>query len=619
MKNLSLHKHGQNIDRAFLFSALQSKNCVLLESARQDELNRKNLLFVKPVEILTATAHKDIPIVFEKIEQHLSAGKYLAGYFSYECGYHFERVVERFENTLPVPLIWLGVYEEPFHIPFEVIGSASSESNYTKDPSHRLSNIEFQISKSSYEEKIREIKNYILNGDTYQVNFTDRFDFEFDGNAIDLYFALREKQHVPYSAFIRMESGDILSFSPELFFRRSGDRIMTKPMKGTSKRGRTLNEDAHLAEWLQHDEKNRSENLMIVDLLRNDIGRICETGSVQVSAMFAVERYETVLQMTSTISGTLKHNTQYYDIFKSLFPCGSVTGAPKIRTMQIIRELEQRQRGVYCGAIGYFSPEKEAVFNVGIRTVILQHNKGTMGVGSGIVFDSDADKEMEECTLKANFLLKEQPDFRLLETMLWSGMYSFFEEHLQRMKRSAEYFFIPFDESFVRELLSVTEKQFGSGKQYRIRLLVSKRGIPNIECEEFFPVNDDQGNVPVIKIAREKIDSSDPFYFHKTTNRQLYSRYRELAHNENIADYIFMNERNEITEGTITNIFIEKNGALFTPPIECGILNGIYRQHILSTKPNTSEKIITMSDIYSAHAIFLCNSVRGMTKVTLSE
>ncbi len=601
-------KHGQEIDRAFLFSLLQKPHTILLESSRQDDLNNKNLLFHTPVEILTTNNLEDIPDIFRRIEKHNKNKQWITGYFGYECGYHFEKIVPSFKNKNSLPLIWLGVYNSPIALKNDLLNSIGSNSK------QGILNPTLLIDGTNYKDKISALKELIINGDTYQVNFTDRFEFDFNGDAVDLYFDLRQQQHVPFGAYINIGDSQILSFSPELFFRRNGKDITTKPMKGTSKRGKYLNEDVQLSEWLQNDEKNRSENLMIVDLLRNDIGRICEPGSVYVNEMFSVEKYETVLQMTSTVNGTLKIEIDYYEIFKSLFPCGSVTGAPKIRTMQIIHELEQQQRGVYCGAIGFISPEQEAVFNVAIRTIELTDGKGSMGVGSGIVFDSIPEKEFEECSLKAAFLLTKQPDFQLLETILWKNGFSFLEQHLLRMKNSAEYFFNPFHRNNINDSLKLSKRSFDSQKTYRVRLLLSKSGSAFIEAKEII----EQQILPIIKIASDRSNSNDKFLYHKTTHRELYDRYWRKSNEENIIDYIFLNERDELTEGAITNLFIQKNAKLFTPPLSCGLLNGVYRQEVLRTNPTASEKILTLADIHTADALYICNSVRGWLKVTLS-
>jgi len=603
----SSSKHGVVSDRAFLFSALRAPNTILLESARQDALNQNNYLFHSPIDVITVHSLKDVPAAFDAIERHLVQGKWIAGYFGYESGYHFESIVRDFDNRTSLPLVWLGAYNPPLIVPQEFLEIELPSPKATIFEPH------LSISVSTYFHTIERLKKYIRNGDTYQINFTDRFEFIFSGDELELYLLLREKQHVPFSAFINLNDVHILSFSPELFFRRSNNVVITKPMKGTCNRGRTMEEDYELVEWLHNDEKNRSENLMIVDLLRNDLGRICTSGSICVKELFAVERYETVLQMTSTIEGTLQKEISYYDIFKALFPCGSVTGAPKIRTMQIIHETERHQRGVYCGAIGFFSPHKEATFSVAIRTVVLHNSKGTMGVGSGIVFDSEPAKEYEECTLKAEFLLKSHERFEIMETMLWKKDFLFLEQHLERMQQSAHYFFFPFNKEKILSALNNAERTFQKNKEYRVRLSLARSAPPRIDIEEFVPFHD----LPVIKIASETTHSTNRFFYHKTTHRPLYNKYRQKALQERIADYIFLNEREEVTEGTIANIFIETDGKLFTPPIHCGLLAGIYRNHVLATTAHAEEKILTVHDLKNAQHIYLCNSVRGWQRVTL--
>lgn len=603
----SSSKHGGVSDRAFLFSALRAPNTILLESARQDALNRSNYLFHSPVDVITVYSLKDVPTAFDAIERHLAQGKWIAGYFGYESGYHFESIVRDFDNRTSLPLIWLGVYTPPLIVPQEFLEIELASPKATIFEPH------LSISVSTYFHTIEQLKKYIRNGDTYQVNFTDRFEFIFSGDELELYLLLREKQHVPFSAFLNLNDVRILSFSPELFFRRSNNVVITKPMKGTCNRGRTMEEDHKLVEWLHNDEKNRSENLMIVDLLRNDLGRICASGSVRVKELFAVERYETVLQMTSTIEGTLQNEISYYDIFKALFPCGSVTGAPKIRTMQIINETERHQRGVYCGAIGFMAPEQEATFSVAIRTVVLHNSKGTLGVGSGIVYDSDPAKEYEECTLKAEFLLRNPERFEIFETMLWKGDFLFLEQHLERLRRSAEYFFFSFNHEQIRDTLRNAERTFQQDKAYRVRLSLSRSTIPHLDIAEVIPFHDSS----VIKIAPENTNSNDRFFYHKTTHRPLYNKYRQKALQERIADYIFLNEREEVTEGTITNIFIETNGKLLTPPLSCGLLAGIYRDHVLSTETRATEQTLTVNDLKTAQNIYICNSVRGWLQVTL--
>jgi para-aminobenzoate synthetase/4-amino-4-deoxychorismate lyase len=608
-KSASGMRHGQDIDRALFFSLLRKPYSLFLESSRTDDLNTHHYLFHDPIEVLHVHSLHDIPPLFQAVESHLAKNNWVAGYMGYECGAHFERYTADPVKGSLLPLAIFCVYESATAVDGGILNSEDrTDEIAVTEP--RLS-----ITEERYRSSVERIKEFIAAGDTYQVNYTDRIEFKYGRDEVDLYCMLRERQKVPFSAFFNLGGTQILSYSPELFFRRRHDRIITKPMKGTCKRGRTLDEDRHLSAWLQQDEKNRSENLMIVDLLRNDLGRICTPGSITVSEMYEVEKLSTVLQMTSTVSGKLNDTAGYYEIFRALFPCGSVTGAPKIRTMQIIHELEEHPRDVYCGAIGFFSPLNESVFSVAIRTPIVKEGIGVMGVGSGIVFDSDPRKEYDETLLKARFLTRPSTRFELLETILWDNGYTFLDEHLRRMRESSEFFSLVFTKENILDALHSAESSFRSGTRYRIRLLSDAQGATHIE----YTILDEDPERAVIKIAPEQVDSSDPLYFHKTTHRPLYDRYSRKAREENIADYIFLNERSEITEGSISNIFTEKEGMLFTPPIHSGILNGIFRRHILTTNKNAIEKIITEHDLRHADSVYICNSVRGMRNVTLSE
>ena len=418
----------------------QQRDYVLLETSKFDSENYRTLLFYDPITILKINSLAEITHLFAEVETHLAKGYYLAGFLDYECGYHFEEVLSKLNPTQPVA--WFGVYHQPLVFNhragcFENLSAATAAHFGTlqfESEAYNLSQLKLMITNSDYLEKLQRIREDIIAGDVYQIDFTTKYKFNFSGSVIDLYNDLRKQQPVPYGALINYENRQILSFSPELFFKLKASKIMTKPMKGTAPRGKTSHEDAQLHEWLRHDEKNRAENLMIVDLLRNDLGRIASIGSVAVPEIFTVARYPTLFQMTSTVTAELPPNLKYYDIFKALFPCGSVTGAPKIRAMQIINELENEPRGVYTGAIGYFAPGGKAVFNVPIRTLVINGERGEMGVGSGIVYDSVPEAEYAECCLKAKFLRTDDKEFKLIETILWDQGYRMLSQHIVRIQ-----------------------------------------------------------------------------------------------------------------------------------------------------------------------------------------
>lgn len=406
----------------------------LFETSSCDSDNFTSYMLFNPLEVISAQNPVGIEAAFKRIEQ-CAKKYYLAGYLCYELGYYLENIKPGL--PCPLPLIHFGVFDRIVSFNHKTgrlkgpaqgfFSSASCKETYS------ITQPIFNLGIQKYSWAIARLKRHIRNGDTYQVNFTDKYHFSFHGSAFAFYQQLKEQQKTPYSAFCKLNNGFILSLSPELFFKREGKFIYSRPMKGTLQRGKTIEEDKLLVSRLQRDGKNRAENLMIVDLVRNDLGRICKTGSVKTRRMFTIEKYQSLLQMTSTISGILREGVSYGEIFKSIFPGGSVTGAPKIRTMEIIRDLESEARQVYCGALGFILPAKKAAFNLPIRTVYISGHKGEMGTGSGITYDSNPKQEFQECLLKAKFLTQKQNPFSLLETIVWKGGYRYLEAHLRRM------------------------------------------------------------------------------------------------------------------------------------------------------------------------------------------
>jgi para-aminobenzoate synthetase/4-amino-4-deoxychorismate lyase len=403
-----------------------------------------------------------------------------------------------------------------------------------------------------------------------------------------------------------------------MFFRKRDRMIEVKPMKGTSCRGRFLQEDLGNIEALHLCPKNRSENIMIVDMLRNDLGKISSPATVKTKRFFEVERYESLLQMTSTIEGKLKSKVSLYEIFKALFPSGSVTGAPKIKTMQIIDELEKSPRMVYTGSIGFIKPSGDAVFNVAIRTLLIDTKEkiGEMGVGSGIVYDSNPQKEYAECLLKSKFLTDRWADFQLIETMLWEPQKGLFllKLHMERLSESARYFDFRYNEKAIVEALRKTAAKLDSRKRYRIRFLLDREGGIDISLSDITIENDEK----FVTVSDKATDSKDIFLFHKTTNRRFYDEEYKRCKEKGFHDIIFCNQNGEITEGTISNIFIKKGNRYYTPPVHCGLLNGVYRRYILKEKMlPAQEKILYIEDIERAEEIILTNAVRGITKAKL--
>lgn len=593
-------------------------NCVLLETSRLVGGEARSYIFLNPVRLITASDPGDVTSLFPELERCLDDGYYVAGYLRYECGYAFERITHEGPPHTSHPLAWFGVYRDP--IIFNHL-SDSHDQRLRSTPCKRnesrfaIERCSFRISESDYARKIGVVKDYIAAGDTYQVNLTDKYRFDFSGSPLAFYRTLRDKQPVGYGAFINAGGTHILSLSPELFFKLSRGRIVTRPMKGTAPRGKTLSEDDAMQEWLRNDVKNRSENLMIVDLLRSDVGRISKVGSVEVRKMFDVEKYETLFQMTSTVEGMLRPGLSLIDIFRSLFPSGSVTGAPKIRTMEIIHELEQDPRGVYTGAIGFVAPHREAVFSVAIRTIVINGSKGEMGVGGGIVFDSDPTHEYEECVLKARFLTEPRVDFKLIESILWDGEYKLLEYHLDRLRASATYFDFRLNEEDVRRALESCKRRLTAQQTVKVRLLIGCGGAVSLEI---LPItNQFTGNKVILSDTRTS--SNDKFLYHKTTLRKLYDDEFAAASRSGFTEVLYRNERDEITEGAISNVFIERNGRRYTPPQNCGLLAGVFRRRLLETDSRASERILFMEDLRTADAVYVCNAVRGLQRVSLES
>ncbi len=388
---------------------------ILLDNSLGNAEKKMSYLFLEPVEILTCHAPDQIDLCLHKISAGVKSGLYAAGWFSFEIGYYLEKkLLKLMPQHKKYPLIWFGLFSKFLPLTHDEVNNFIQVNLANESPSYNIENLSPNISKSDYLHSVSKIKQYLRNGDTYQVNYTFKYKFKLQGNPFTLYETLRANQHCEYGAFIQTENELVLSLSPELFIRKHSDLLTCKPMKGTVKRGRSIEEDQSLARHLQNDPKSIAENMIIVDLLRNDLGKISEMGSVAVTDLLRIEKYETLFQMTSTIKAKFDKNKSLIESIKLLFPSGSITGAPKIRTMGIINELEHEPREIYTGSIGYFFPDDSICLNVAIRTLIIDKDgNGEMGIGSGIVEDSNADKEYQECILKAKFLLQSTSPFGL--------------------------------------------------------------------------------------------------------------------------------------------------------------------------------------------------------------
>ncbi|MCH6574679.1 MAG: aminodeoxychorismate synthase component I [Bacteroidetes bacterium] len=493
------------------------------------------------------------------------------------------------------------------------IKSSKIEFDEHDSESFSVSEYKLNTSRSKFFNDIKKIKQYISEGDTYQVNYTVKGKFIFSGSYASFFKNLLFNQSAEYSAFINNENNFIISLSPELFFSKTNNKITTKPMKGTLSRSRELQSDALRAFELEKSEKNRAENLMIVDLLRNDLGKICKYGTVKVDKLFGIEKYESLFQMVSTIKGKLKSEISLSDIIKNIFPCGSITGAPKIRTMEIIKELEDQERGIYTGSIGMMSKES-SVFNVAIRTIKIdkETGRGEVGLGSGIVWDSEQEKEYNETILKSEFLTKQTKPFELIETLLvQDGDISFLEDHINRIRKTADFFLFRIDEDKIRRELINTAYEYCSSGKHRMRLLLNKWGKLKLD----YSTLEQLPKMLKVIISEKHINSENTFQYFKTTSRMLYENEITRYRKDDFFDVIFFNEKKELAEGAITNIFVRKEDVWFTPPVTSGILAGIYRNYFINTNENVKETIITINDLLTADEVKLVNSVRGEIKV----
>ncbi|MEJ2690784.1 MAG: aminodeoxychorismate synthase component I [Deltaproteobacteria bacterium] len=609
---------------------------ILLENNRITPDNRCSYLFLEPEAQLVLRKGDDPTEFFAAIETWQGRGFYLAGWLAYEFGYLLEPALHPLlQDCEQDELARLWCYKAPLthdHLhAVTPVPQAWPQDQAEHDFSHRLKNLHVLDQQEDYLSRIARIKSYIAAGDTYQVNYTTGLAFDFEGSPEGLYGTLRSNQRVCYAAMLKDGSRSILSLSPELFFRISDGEITVRPMKGTAHRAGSAAGDEALKSFLKNDLKNRSENVMIVDLLRNDLGRICLRPSVRTVSLFDVESYETLHQMTSTIRGRLDGQFSWQRLFAALFPCGSVTGAPKIRTMEIIRELESRPRGVYTGAIGFIAPDGDAVFNVPIRTVAIDGNKGGMGIGSGIVFDSDPEQEWQECLLKGRFLSNPQEPFQLIETLFWQHDKGFWllEGHLDRLRNSAVRLQFACDLEKVKKSLADEVgrhgSQAGSGSGRRVRVLLAKDGnltVSSVACPlpkiDLLPPLLDPAKLPLVAISTKKVQSDQFELYHKTTLRKLYDEERQQAVQKGFVEILFVNENNQLTEGSISNLFVRQHDCYLTPPLACGLLDGVFRRYLMANSPlPVKEQILTPADLEGADAIYIGNSVRGLMQVAL--
>ena len=568
----------------------------------------KWLHFKQPLYIIETYRLDEVIPKLQDIEEIANRSSlYVAGFISYEAASAFDSALTTRPST-SFPLIWFGLYKEPDSLSFLSTFTESERHDNSWKPS---------IDQDGYRQVLERIKGSIAMGETYQVNYTFRLRSEYNEDPLTLFRQLMMIQPVEYASYVETDQFAICSASPELFFNLDGHQLITRPMKGTAPRGLTLITDQEQSNRLRNSLKDRAENLMIVDMMRNDLGRIALPGSIKVSKLFEVEKYPTVWQMTSTVSS--RTQASFSEILTALFPSASITGAPKVQTMKIITDLENSPRKIYTGTIGYLFPNRKAQFNVAIRTVLIDKWNGTCeyGVGSGVVWDSVDQLEFEECMVKAKILTDPCPDFSIFESLLWeNNNYFLLSYHLDRLHNSAEYFDFPIDVPLIKKRLSelsTTLSAVEQNKPHKIKLILSPTG--QIECQSTSITGNPNQQLIKVKLAGTPIDPSNCFLYHKTTKRDIYEQAK--MGNPDCDDVLLWNENGEITESCIANVVVDFKDRLVTPPVSSGLLAGTFRRWLLKQQ-KISEEIVTIDDIMVADRIYLINSVRKWRRADLT-
>lgn len=565
---------------------------------------RTRQVFRDPIEVCNAWSLTEVVPALDRVVRRTAEGKFAVGFVAYDAAPAFDRAFQ-VRAGYEGPLVWFGIFDGPTA---DVIPQGADVDR---------GRVWSTVDAAEHARAVATIIGGIGRGDYYQVNYTARVRTSGIADPLSVYERLAQAQGPSYSAFIDTGELSILSASPELFFRRDGSQIETRPMKGTATRGRWPADDDAAAERLKSSEKERAENVMIVDLLRNDLGRISVVGSVEVPSLFDVERYPTVWQMTSSVKSQIADSTTVSSIFKALFPCGSVTGAPKIAASQAIAELESGPRGVYCGAVGIVKPGGDCVFNVAIRTVVVNRDgTAVYGAGGGITSDSTPAQEFAELVAKTAVLEARPNDFDLFETMrLSDGVIQRLDRHLARLEASVAYFGFDDPGRAVTRLSEALQME-AAGRPtglFRVRATLQRGGEHLVEVLPFT----ESGKPRRMMLASTPVQSSDRLLFHKTTRRDAYSSRLEGAARD-VDDVILFNERDEVTECTIGNIVLELKGKSITPALACGLLPGVLRQELLDTE-KIVERVFRVEDLASCKQLWMINSLRGWIPIELRQ
>ncbi len=573
--------------------------------------------FADPVERHVARQLSEVQPLLELVERATAEGLWAVGFVAYEAAPAFDAaLVVHPPAGGPLAAFSLFAPPEPFAAPAAEVPAAQAPVEKGPGQGAAPEALEALLGPEAHTEAVRAILAAIASGETYQVNFTFPLRRPFSGDAERLFWRLAPASAAPYAGFLDCGERAIVSISPELFFERAAGRLSMRPMKGTRPRGRYGEEDAELAAELAASPKERAENLMIVDMVRNDLGRIAAAGSVSVERLFELERYPTVWQVTSTV--TARSEATLPELFRALFPCASVTGAPKARTMEWIQRLEGRPRGIYCGAIGWAAPERRATFSVAIRTAVVDRLQQRLeyGVGSGVVWESEPAAEYRECLAKGRALNDPGPAFALFETMLWRPRWGvhLLELHLARLASSAAYFGFELDAGAMRNLVAHRLAALSQSETSSLRIRLDLAAGGSLSFTSSF-LSHERSSWRVV-LAEAPVDSADRALFHKTTNRSVYESALSEARTKGCDEAILWNERGELTEGTRTNLVLEIGGERLTPARDCGLLAGVFRQSLLQLG-KVKEAVLRREDLQRADRVLLLNALRGWIPAAL--
>ncbi len=580
-------------------------NCVVV----QQPCANRWLLFRNPAHVFSSGDVGQVRAILERTGHQVERRRqFAAGFVSYEASPAFDGHFPA-RPAREFPKIWFGIYDR-----YEVI---DFPENAAPGDNAGVPGWELSLAEEDYRKSLARIKDYIREGDAYQVNYSFRFRADCDIDSWSLFVQMVHAQNLAsqpgYCVYVNTDDWAVCSASPELFLSLDQRVLKSRPMKGTAARGHGYEDDLEIGRKLRESGKNRAENIMITDMVRNDMGKIADTGTVETTDIFSLEKYPTFWALSTTVECLT--DASLPEIFEALFPAASVTGAPKLRAMEIINELENLPRYIYTGAAGFVFPDRGAQFNVAIRTVLIDKRKGNaeFGAGGGIVWDSDPADEFQECHTKAAVLTCSQPSFDLLETFRWSrdGGFLNLDAHLSRLGNSASCFSWEVDLGEIRSQLWSAALDFPEADQ-RVRLRVSRCGRIHIQHTDYRSLTDPYR----VRLVSIPVHSKNRFLYHKTTHREVYDN--ALADHDDCDDVLLCNERGEITESCRANVIVELNGEFLTPPVSSGLLSGVGRALLLAERKVT-EKVVLREQVVDADSLWLVNSSRGCWRISLQD